>query len=315
MKIVDEIVGGRFFEPTSHSAITSKKMERLRAHCTPVIDVASVGPMVQEKITRGATLETASIIAVPPFENTLLVSDSALVVDGDFPERNVPLASLVDSGCLSDEILCAGAKEYMGLTVTPSVGSMFHVAHFFAMPDRVLLTGWGEWVTDQHGRILSSTKVPRDCLSEEDARCGTVLWVAEQSGENLLGVSRRALHLTLLSLTLLNCKNVHAREQPCSPKLAKRYQERHGHKRPRYYVLDIEPMRQKFRDANGGKDGISLAKALHICRGHFKDYREKPLFGKVSGMFWWQPHVRGTAEAGIVEKDYRIKLGSEAPHR
>ena len=117
------------------------------------------------------------------------------------------------------------------------------------------------------------------------------------------------------AMALMNCKNVHAREQPCSPKLAKRYQERHGHKRPRYYVLDIEPMRPKFRDANGGKDGISLAKALHICRGHFKDYREKPLFGKVSGMFWWQPHVRGTAEAGIVEKDYRIKLGSEAPHR
>jgi hypothetical protein len=69
------------------------------------------------------------------------------------------------------------------------------------------------------------------------------------------------------------------------------------------------------RDANGGKDGISLAKALHICRGHFKNFDDKPLFGKLTGTYWWQPHVRGTAEAGIVEKDYRIKLGSEAPHR
>ena len=113
------------------------------------------------------------------------------------------------------------------------------------------------------------------------------------------------------ALTLLNCKNVHAREQPCPPKLAKRYQERHGYKRPRYYVLDIEPMRQKFRDANGGKDGISLAKALHICRGHFKNYDERPLFGKLKGTYWWQPHVRGTAEAGVIDKDYRIKLSPE----
>ena len=110
------------------------------------------------------------------------------------------------------------------------------------------------------------------------------------------------------ALALLNCKNVHAREQPCPPKLAKRYEERHGHKRPRYYVLDIEPMRQKFRDANGGRDGISLAKALHICRGHFKNYDERPMFGKLKGTYWWQPHVRGTAEAGVVDKDYRIKL-------
>ena len=115
------------------------------------------------------------------------------------------------------------------------------------------------------------------------------------------------------SMALLNCKNVHTREQPCPPKLAKRYQERHGHKRPRYYVLDIEPMRQKFRDANGGEDGISLAKALHICRGHFKNFDNKPLFGKLKGTYWWQPHVRGSAEAGIVEKDYRIKMPAGPP--
>ena len=111
-----------------------------------------------------------------------------------------------------------------------------------------------------------------------------------------------------MGLTLLQCKNVSARETCSTTKPPRRYEEQHGKHPPRYYVLDIEPMRQKFRDANGGNDGISLAKALHICRGHFKDYREKPLFGKVSGMFWWQPHVRGTAEAGIVEKEYRIKL-------
>ena len=111
----------------------------------------------------------------------------------------------------------------------------------------------------------------------------------------------------LMTMGLLACKNVRAIEQPCSPKLAKRYLERHGHNRPRYYVLDIEPMKQIIRKESSGET-VTLAKALHICRGHFKNFDDKPLFGRLKGTYWWQPHVRGTAEAGVVEKDYRIKL-------
>ena len=122
-----------------------------------------------------------------------------------------------------------------------------------------------------------------------------------------------AARVAMATLCLLGCRNISVKTFETTPRVY--YEEHHRHKLPRYHVIDIEPMRQKFRDANGGKDGISLAKALHICRGHFKNFDDKPLFGKLTGTYWWQPHVRGTAEAGIVEKDYRIKLGSEAPHR
>jgi len=30
-----------------------------------------------------------------------------------------------------------------------------------------------------------------------------------------------------------------------------------------------------------------------VYRGHFKDYREKGLFGRHKGLFWWSSHVRG----------------------
>jgi hypothetical protein len=124
---------------------------------------------------------------------------------------------------------------------------------------------------------------------------------------DLHGFADEARSVSLMTLALLNCKNVHTVEKPCSPKLAKRYLERRGHKRPRYYVLDIEPMKQIIRKESGG-ESVTLAKVLHICRGHFKNFDDKPLFGRLKGTYWWQPHVRGTAEAGVVEKDYRIKL-------
>jgi hypothetical protein len=54
-----------------------------------------------------------------------------------------------------------------------------------------------------------------------------------------------------------------------------------------------------------------MKQALHICRGHFKDYRQSGLFGRHKGVFWWDMAARGSAEQGIVDKDYRIAGG---PH-
>ena len=46
---------------------------------------------------------------------------------------------------------------------------------------------------------------------------------------------------------------------------------------------------------------------LHYCQGHFKTYtKDRPLFGKYVGDFWWEPHVRGNSENGIIEKDYKV---------
>jgi len=49
-----------------------------------------------------------------------------------------------------------------------------------------------------------------------------------------------------------------------------------------------------------------LEKALHICRGHFKDYRTEGLFGKHKGMYWLSDHVRGHPRQGLVLKDYNV---------
>ncbi len=46
---------------------------------------------------------------------------------------------------------------------------------------------------------------------------------------------------------------------------------------------------------------------LHMVRGHFKTYTpEKPLFGRMTGTYWWAHHLRGDESAGVVHHDYEV---------
>jgi len=111
-----------------------------------------------------------------------------------------------------------------------------------------------------------------------------------------------------LAISLMHCKNVELVAQPQAPKLARAYRRRHKEPLLTYHVLDIEPMKQVLRD-EGDAERSGLRHALHICRGHFKDYRERGLFGKHKGLFWWDSHVRGSGEVGTAIKDYRVRSG------
>lgn len=129
--------------------------------------------------------------------------------------------------------------------------------------------------------------------------------------DDSLAMMIRQLHLPIFfGLSLLHCKNVQLVEQ--SAMFASRQERRMAQRnneppRSKFYTLEIGAMTKTLnRDGQAKQDGI--AKALHICRGHFSEYsEEKPLFGKYSGRFWIPAHVRGSAEAGKVVKDYSVK--------
>lgn len=105
--------------------------------------------------------------------------------------------------------------------------------------------------------------------------------------------------------SFMHCKNVNLIDEPLS-RQQRRMRDRKGD--VRYKVLDIEPFKEQVRrEAQPGESHIQ--RALHICRGHFATYTDdKPLFGKVTGTFWKPMHVRGNSAAGVVIKDYEIKL-------
>jgi hypothetical protein len=110
----------------------------------------------------------------------------------------------------------------------------------------------------------------------------------------------------LAAISFMHCKNVvvQSTEQPI--KLQKS-RERRG-KLPlfTFNTLEIRPITKILKE-EGESETKGLKYALHICRGHFKDFSTgKGLFGKHKGLYWWDSQVRGNIEIGAVIKDYNI---------
>lgn len=113
-----------------------------------------------------------------------------------------------------------------------------------------------------------------------------------------------------LTLSFMHCKNVVKRDATNFEGPSLKWIRRQKAPTIRYHILDINPMKEVLR-TEGGIEHNGLKKAMHICRGHFVTYtEEKPLFGRIVGTFWKSAHVRGSAEHGIVNKDYRVKANA-----
>lgn len=115
-----------------------------------------------------------------------------------------------------------------------------------------------------------------------------------------------AMNPLLLSVSFLHCRNVVMRQSESAGPRRKRCVARHGVEPVRYYSLEIQAMREVLRAEGGMLGGERLPRALHICRGHFKTYQDLGLFGKYKGTFWVPMHLRGTAEEGVVKKEYKV---------
>ncbi len=115
-----------------------------------------------------------------------------------------------------------------------------------------------------------------------------------------------AVHPMAFAISLMHCKNVELRPVEPIPALSKAQFKRRGRPLVRYHELHIEPMKAVLK-REGAEGGAGLAKAMHIARGHFKDFRNgKGLFGRYKGTYWWPQHLRGNAEEGEVKKGYRV---------
>jgi hypothetical protein len=150
--------------------------------------------------------------------------------------------------------------------------------------------------------------VQPDGLLQDDVRFLRFWWMGEGITDDVdfAGYTMiRTLWPAWLALSFLHCKNVTLTDQKAS-RGERRRAEKAGTKLPVVYkVLNIRPMQEILRrEGHADKTGLKLA--LHICRGHFKDYSKHGLFGKYKGMFWWESHVRGSVKEGIVDKDYAV---------
>lgn len=156
------------------------------------------------------------------------------------------------------------------------------------------------------GRLATSTGHAKGCfrfvVTKETER---VLREKQFTEEQYTTTMAAFVYPFAQATSILHCKNVTARRvTQLPPKSAGAFKRGHGGYS--YSVLDIAPMQRTFQQ-EGVTPGSSLIHALHMCRGHFKDYREGAgLFGRHKGLYWWEQNVRGAVEAGVHVKDYRV---------
>jgi hypothetical protein len=107
----------------------------------------------------------------------------------------------------------------------------------------------------------------------------------------------------MMVVSMINCSNVGMDDEvPSYPRPARRRLERKDKPLVTFKRLHIKPHKSHAPSGEHGEGGV----AVHIVRGHFKTYtEERPLFGKRTGTYWWQPMLRGT-ENRFVLKDYEV---------
>ncbi len=172
--------------------------------------------------------------------------------------------------------------------------------------NKPLWVGSLNWMVTEEGRLALRAKEPLATYNPAITPTGA----DEKTSGSVL---RNMFYVPYLTLTFLHCKNVDVATGENWPEKLQKAREKRG-KLPlfRWHTLVIEPAKKIIASANNGDKKLT-PKALHICRGHFKDFSDKGLFGKYRRMYWWPMHARGAAEHGIVGKDYLVKPKSEIP--
>lgn len=125
---------------------------------------------------------------------------------------------------------------------------------------------------------------------------------------DMIDVAADMLAPLSLALTFMHCKGVELVDNVPPEPLQKKHLKKHRDARPlvTYKTILIQPATRVLKE-EGNIDQDGMAMALHICRGHFKHFTEvRPLFGKLSGTFWWPSHIRGSENAGVAIRDYKV---------
>lgn len=165
------------------------------------------------------------------------------------------------------------------------------------------VVGRVDWRVGPEGQLLPS-----------DASGSFVYYLRTSLPETLkTGVSHSlmaAVETCWLALSFMHCRNMRVEKGPPIPDRLQRARRSKG-KAPllRHHTIVIDPTRPEPVPAAGVGGSQPALQALHICRGHFKDFTERGLFGRNRGMYWWGMHARGSKESGVVSKDYRVLPG------
>lgn len=215
---------------------------------------------------------------------------------------------------LEDEILVnmlegGREKEYLRQRMTRKVGAEFGT-YRWATQSLVFAEMYvgGRW------RIVGPLW-EMNYAAHGDGTAAGALWVsqlaqdAHMTNESLDAYRAIGVYLfspLLMALSFLHCKNVALRENAPAEHVIRRAAKQRQKPPITYKTLDILPMRQRIESVQESQE-TGIKTALHIMRGHFKDYKDgRGLFGKYHGLYYWNQTTRGGNPSRRIEKVYDV---------
>jgi len=215
-------------------------------------------------------------------------------------------ACWVDCKCIKNNRVKNIICSKMGFQI--SIINQFENDQLFIIPFLHLKTNGekkGLWTFYQYGILLSANRTTQWAYDISKDPVQQIPWEdLEETSDKML---RYFASLVSRFLVLLNCKNIISQKIIASKKLNKKRQRNKKQPIFNYHVLNIDISNKNKKDYRPGIVPIDHNR-VHLCRGHFKEFtKEHPLFGRITGLFWWQPHVRGQNKDGIVMKDYNVQ--------
>lgn len=171
-------------------------------------------------------------------------------------------------------------------------------------------------VTEDNKRVVKQVYPfvsDTEFAEQDDGGCNTKLLplflddsITDREAFGVCGFISRVIDV---AVTLLTCKNVQEVSIPPSAKLNKKRVRNKKIPMYTYKVLKVVTPKKVRDNVKSGADMFIGAMPLHLRIGHFKVYtKERPLFGKCSGRFWWPDRVRGDVKNGVIEKEYKVEV-------
>ena len=226
--------------------------------------------------------------SAPEFATSVLLSFSTMTaqtIDGMFNR-------LSRRGYIEEVTATEG--ERLMKDIRDSGGWVLAVEMFADFPSGVMPCFWTAMLVESDGTLAEPFQKVLDLISDR---------IVDDPEDPAMAVLEQWLATALMVVSMVNCSNVGLDDEtPSYPRPARRRLARKGKPLVTFKRLHIKPHKSHAPSGEHGEGGV----AVHIVRGHFKTYtEERPLFGKRTGTYWWQPMLRGT-ENRFVLKDYEV---------
>jgi hypothetical protein len=296
---VYEIRGTGHFEPYTECPVLTPPWETCWMEYTfPGLWIQPSGEITRSGVA--GRLGAVAVFGVPLEDGKLALERDAIKKSADFHIEHRTRDHLLDTtkpvAVYLEPNRDRDSQRWLSQGYYPS--RILELQIFISAPGReVVWCGTTMAYLDNRGRMM------RGCSALIDEHDG-----AEGTRSDALA---SALTMpALFALSLLHCRNVKVIDNPLPPKV-RAARLKNQREVIEYKTLKIEPMKQRIKRLRKETDEskLTVAQPIHDRRGHFKDYREgKGLFGKIKGIWWWDDWVMGDIDAGIIDKDYKIKV-------